>query len=135
MHHPQVVKSPISNDCLKINIDGHTERQLVPKTLLQVSVRELYNSLISDPVYGGLKEARDAESNIIICDSTLCSLFPPQLKYISSVYKVMCGCESFISSKIVHLSLLSWRNRSFKKSRINSKCSKQKVWGKIKLRI
>ena len=25
MHHPQVVQSPIFNDCLKVNIDGHTE--------------------------------------------------------------------------------------------------------------
>ena len=24
MRHPQVVKSPIFNDCLKVNIDGHT---------------------------------------------------------------------------------------------------------------
>ena len=25
MHHPQVVQSPIVNDCLKVKIDGHTE--------------------------------------------------------------------------------------------------------------
>ena len=24
MHHPQVLQSPIFNDCLKANIDGHT---------------------------------------------------------------------------------------------------------------
>ena len=39
MHHPQVVQSPIVNDCLKVKIDGHTEPQLVPKLLLQLSVR------------------------------------------------------------------------------------------------
>ena len=39
MHHPQVVPSPIFNDCLKVNIDGHSEPQLVPKLLLRVSVR------------------------------------------------------------------------------------------------
>ena len=37
--HPQVVQSPISNDCLKIMFDDQTETQLVPKLLLQVSVR------------------------------------------------------------------------------------------------
>ena len=31
IHHPQVVQSPICNYCLKVNIDGHTEPQLVPK--------------------------------------------------------------------------------------------------------
>ena len=39
IHNPQVVQSPIVNDFLKLNIDGHTEPQLVPKYLLQVSVR------------------------------------------------------------------------------------------------
>ena len=70
MHHPQVVKSQIINDFLKLNIDGHTEPQLVPKLLLQVSVRELHNRLVTDSVDGRLKEATDAENNIIISDST-----------------------------------------------------------------
>ena len=77
MHHPQVVQSPIVNDCLKLNIDGDTELQLVPKLLLQVSVRELHNIIVSDTDDGGLKEAIDADNNIIISDSTLYSLLPP----------------------------------------------------------
>ena len=80
MYHPQVVQSPIVNYCLKINIYGHTEMQLFPILLLKVSVRELYNSLFSDPVDGEIKEARDAENNIIISGYTLHSLFPPQFK-------------------------------------------------------
>ena len=80
MHHPQVVQSPISNDCLKVKIDGYTEPKLVPNILLQVSVRELRNTPVSATKYGGLKEARDEYDNIIISDSTLCSLLPPQLK-------------------------------------------------------
>ena len=39
IRHPQGVQSPIVNYCLKVNIDGHTEPQLLPKLLLQVSVR------------------------------------------------------------------------------------------------
>ena len=61
IHHPQIVQSPIVNDCLKVNIDGHTEPKIVPKLLLQVSVRELHNRIVSDPVYFGLKEARYSE--------------------------------------------------------------------------
>ena len=56
------------------------ESTLVPKLLLQVSVRELHNSLVSDPNDGGLKDARDEDGKIIINDSTLRSLLPPQLK-------------------------------------------------------
>ena len=60
--------------------DDPTELQLVPKLLLQESVRELHNCLVSDPNYGGIKDARDKEDNIIIRYYTLRSLFPPQFK-------------------------------------------------------
>ena len=78
--HPQVVQSPISNACLKVMFYDNTAPQLVPNFLLQLSVIELHNILVSDPNDGGLKEARDDENNIIISDSTLRSLLPPQLK-------------------------------------------------------
>ena len=55
--HPKVVQSPISNDCLKVMFDDQKEPKLVPKLLLQVSVRELHNILVSDPNDGGLKHA------------------------------------------------------------------------------
>ena len=45
-----------------------------------MSDRELHNSLVSDPNYGGLKDARNEENNIIISDSTLRSMLPPQSK-------------------------------------------------------
>ena len=91
--HPQVVQSPISNNCLKVLLDNQTEPQLVPKFLLQVSVREIHNSLVSDPNDGGIKDARDEDGNIIISDSTLSSMCSPQLKQMSARYKIMCGCE------------------------------------------
>ena len=77
MHHKKVVQSPIVNDCVKVKIDGHTEPQMVPELLFQVSVRELHNNLVRDTENGGLKEARYEYDNIIIIDSTLRSLFPP----------------------------------------------------------
>ena len=38
LQHPEVVQSPIANDCAKFSIDGHSEPQLVSKFLLKVSV-------------------------------------------------------------------------------------------------
>ena len=99
------MQSPIADDYLKVKIDGYTEPQLVIKILLQVSVRELNNNLVSATKDGRLKETRDEDDNIIISDSTLRSLFPPQLKK-SSRYKVMCGCECCISAKIMHSSFM-----------------------------
>ena len=92
-----------------------TEPQLVPNFLLQVSVRDLHNSLVSYPNDVGIKDAMDEYDNIIISDSTLHSLLPPQLKQIPARYKVMCGCECYIYSKIIHSSLLSWRDGYLKK--------------------
>ena len=66
-------------------LDDQTEPQLVSKLLLQVSVRELHNILVSDPNDGGLKDARDEDGNIIMSDSTLCSILPPRLKKIPHV--------------------------------------------------
>ena len=113
--HPQVVQSPISNYCLKFLLDDQTEPQLVPKLLLQVSFRELHNSLVSDPNGVGLKDARDKDGNIIISDSTLRLLLPPQLKQMSACYKIMCGYECCISAKSIYSSFLSWRDRYLKK--------------------
>ena len=78
MHHPQVVQSPIANNCLKVKTDGYTEPQFVTKVLLQVSVRELHNNLVSAKKDCGLKESIYEDDNIIISNSTLSSLFPPK---------------------------------------------------------
>ena len=103
----QVVVSPISNYCLKLSIDGQVKPQLVPKLLFHVSFRELNNSMVSSPEEGGIKEAIDSDNNIIISDSTLRNILPPQLKNTTSWYKVMCGCECFVSTKSMHYSLLT----------------------------
>ena len=86
-----------------------------------MSVRELHNRLVSDTNDGGIKDARDEDGNIIISDSTFHSLLPHQLKKISACYKIRCGCECYISAKIIHSSLLSWRNRYFKKLKDQNK--------------
>ena len=64
--HLQFFQSLISNYCLKVVLDDQTEPQLVPKLLLQVSVRELHNSLVSEPNDGGLKDARDEDGKLLI---------------------------------------------------------------------
>ena len=106
------------------NDEPRHQELLVPKLLPQVFVRELHNSLVSDSNDGGLKDARDKDGKIIISDSTLRSLLPPQLKQMSTCYKIMCGCECCISDKIIHSSLLSWRDRYLKNSKIKAKILK-----------
>ena len=93
-----------------MSIDGNYKPQLVPKLLLQAYVRELHNTMVIPLEEGGIKEARDADNNIIIRDSTLLLILPPQLKKMSTWYKVMCVCECFISAKSIHSQLLSCRD-------------------------
>ena len=78
----------------------------MPKLLLQISVRELHKSMVSPPEEGGLKETRGEDNKIIISDSKLPNIIPPQLKNLTSQYKVMCGCQRCISYKSMHSSLL-----------------------------
>ena len=104
--------------------DDQKEPQLVPKLLLLMSVIELHTSLARGLNDGGLKYARYEDDNIIISDSTLRSLLPPQLKKISACYKVMCGCECCIYDQSIHSSLLSWSDRYLKNSKIKSKIIK-----------
>ena len=109
--------------------DDQTEPQLVPKSLLQVSVRKMHNSLISGPTDGVLKDARNEDDNIIISDFILRSMLTPQLKQMSERYKVMCGCECYISAKIIHSSLLSWRDRYLKKLKDQNKNDRNRRYG------
>ena len=76
--NPQVVQPPIYNNGIKVIFDDQIEPQLVTEFSLQVSVRELHNSLVSDKNDGGLKKCRDEDDTIIISDSTLHSLLPTQ---------------------------------------------------------
>ena len=71
IHNPQVVRSPIDNDCLKLSMYGKVVPQLVTRLLLQVSVRVLNNSMVITPEEGGVKEAREAEDNTTTVYSNL----------------------------------------------------------------
>ena len=122
---------PIANDCLRVSIDGHSEPQLVPKLLLKVFVWELHNSMAITPEEGGLKEARDADNNIIISDFTLYSIIPPNLNKMSARYNIMCGCECCICAKLMHSSLLTRRDRRLKHLKDRSHNAQNRISGEI----
>ena len=54
---------------------------------------------------------------------------------MSPRYKVMRGCECYIYAKSIHSSLLSWRERYLKNSRISAKMFKTEGLGKKKICI
>ena len=50
-------------------------------------------------------------------------------KKMSARYKIMCGCECCISTKSIHSSLLSWRDRSLEKIKDQSQNSQSRRSG------
>ena len=68
------MQPPIANDWIKVDIDGHTEKQLSPKLLLQVSARELHNIMVISPDDGGMKYERFKK---IIISDYVHNILPP----------------------------------------------------------
>ena len=65
-------------------IESHSELQLVPKLLLQVSIKELNNIIVIPPEEDIITEKRYAYNNIVIIDYMLQNILPPQLKKMSA---------------------------------------------------
>jgi uncharacterized protein YciW len=95
----------------------------VPKLLIEISVRELHNDLLELPESGGLAEARDAEGKVIISDSVLRCLLPPQLRKMTARHKQMCGCEVCLTVIGMQQSLNAWRHRLLRKLKDESAAS------------
>ena len=81
----------------------------------------------------GLKEARGAENNTIISDSTLRNILPPQLNKMTCRYKVMCGCECFVFSKSMHSYLLKWLD--FRLKQLNDRSHNAQNRGYVEISI
>ena len=100
MKNSTVRESPITRDTLLIADADTKEKRRVPKLLLEYSMRQLHNELIASPYDGGLVGSRHAITNdVIISDTTLRSLAPPQLRPMTDNHKMMCGCAICNTSK------------------------------------
>ena len=84
----------------------------MPKLLLEFSLRQLHNELISSPDDGGLLRARHAETNdVIISDTMLRSLAPPQLRPMTDNQIMMCGCAICNTSNYMQEDLNAWQRK------------------------
>ena len=78
-------------------------------------MRQLHNELIASPDYGGLLGSKHANKDyVIISDTMLCSLAPPQLCPMTYHQKMMCGCAICNNSKYFKESLNEWRWKQLK---------------------
>ena len=56
-------------------------------------MQQFHNEIIYSPDDGSLLGARHSDTNdMIISDTMICSLAPPQLRPMTGHHKMMCGC-------------------------------------------
>ena len=78
-------------------------------------MQQLHNELIASPDDGGSLGDKHANKNdVIISNTMLCSLSPPQLRSMTYHQKMMCGCAICNSSNYFQESLNSWRQKQIK---------------------
>ena len=108
-------ETTIARDTLLItDVESRVKRRM-PKLLLECSMQQLHNELIISPYYGGLLGARHANTNdVIIIDTMLHYLAPPQILIMKDHQKMMCGCDICNTSKYFQESLNSWRRKRLK---------------------
>ena len=93
-------ESPLARDTLPITDAESRVKQKGPKLLPECTMRQLHNELIASPDDGGLLGSRHAGTNdVIIIDTMLHSLAPPQLRPMTYHHKMMCGCAICNTSK------------------------------------
>ena len=115
MKYSNVRESPIVSDALLIADGESGVKRIVPKLLLEYSMRQLHNELIASPDDGGLLGSIHADKNdVIISDTMLRSLVSPKLLPMIDHYKMMCGCDICNTSKYFQESLNVWRRKKLK---------------------
>ena len=102
MKKSNVRESPKSRDTFLITDAGSRVKPRVLKLLLECYILQLHNELITSSDDGSVLRARHYYTNkVIISDTMLFSLEPPQLLPMTYHHKMMCGCEIFNTSKIL----------------------------------
>ena len=100
MKNSNVRESPIARDTLLIKDAESRVKRRVPKLLLECSMQQFHNEIIASPDDGCLLGARHADKNyVIISDTMLRYLAPPQLCPMKYHHKIMCGCAICNTSK------------------------------------
>jgi len=112
LEHPDVVESPIANDTIKVidPVNGKKDK-VVAKQLRMICVCQLHNDLLRPVEEGGFEYAYDEDGKVLISDTMLRALLPPEMREMTERYKQMCGCETCITGQNLLQSLKAYRVR------------------------
>ena len=115
MKNSNVRESPIARDNLPITYTESGLKQRVPKMLLECSIQQFHNELIASLYNEGLLGSiHDKKKYLIISDTMIRSLAPPQLRPMIDHHKIMCGCVICNTSNYFQESLNALRQKKIK---------------------
>ena len=98
INHPNVIHSPIMNDTILVKDATDSSKKIKKnKLLLQTSVRKLHSDLIAD-----VPECTSSDGKVIVSDTKLRALIPPEVNRMTLRYKQMCGCLDCLSIDMYH---------------------------------
>ena len=106
------MQSSLGADKILVHNPITNKREPVTKLLLQCSVRELHDDLIGPPPKG-LPCVYDSKTKkLLVSESTLRAMLPPQIRRMTVSQKEICGCECCIATKLLHQALLHFRSNN-----------------------
>ena len=89
---------------------------------------QFHNEIIASPDDGGLIGSIHVSTNdVVISDTMISSLAPPQLRPIIYHHKMMCGCDICNTLKYLQSSLNSWMRKQLKVMKDKSDNSRGRV--------
>ena len=112
LSHEHVIPSSQTADTILILNPITQQREPVTKLLLQISVRELHDDLIGPPPKGLPSVYDSSTQKLLVSESTLRAMLPPQLRRMTNAQKEICGCECCITTKLLHQALLHFRSNN-----------------------
>ena len=112
LSHEHVIPSSQTSDTILVLNPTTQKREPVTKLLLQVSVRELHDDLIGPPPKGLPSVYDPITKQLLVSESTLRAMLPPQLRRMTNAQKDICGCECCITTKLLHQALLQFRSNN-----------------------
>ena len=87
--------------------------------------------MVITPEEFGLEEELYVDNNNTILNSTICNIFPSQQKNMSAWYKLMCGCECYITVKSMNSFLLTRCDNNMKQLKDKSHNAQNRRSGEI----
>ena len=110
--HSNLRESPKDRDTLLITDAVYRVKRRFLKLLLECYMQKLHNEIIASLDDLVLLVVKHADTNcMMISDTILCSLAPPQPCTMTYHHKMICSCDIFNTSKYFQESINAWRRK------------------------